>query len=73
MPTVIAVTAWKGFGYTLTLLAAAVLNISQSLYEAAEMDGGRRSSEICAYYGSGNMAYHQFLYCHHDHRCNADV
>ena len=39
MPTVIAVTAWKGFGYTLTLLAAAVLNISQSLYEAAEMDG----------------------------------
>lgn len=39
MPTVIAVTAWKGFGYTLTLLAAAVLNISSSLYEAAEMDG----------------------------------
>ena len=39
MPTVIAVTAWKGFGYTLTLLAAAVLNISQSLYEAAQMDG----------------------------------
>ncbi len=39
MPTVIAVTAWKGFGYTLTLLAAAVLNIPQSLYEAAEMDG----------------------------------
>lgn len=39
MPTVIAVTAWKGFGYTLTLLTAAVLNISASLYEAAEMDG----------------------------------
>lgn len=39
MPTVIVVTAWKGFGYTLTLLAAAVLNISASLYEAAEMDG----------------------------------
>ena len=39
MPTVIAVTAWKGFGYTLTLLTAAVLNISSSLYEAADMDG----------------------------------
>ncbi|MDE6406126.1 MAG: sugar ABC transporter permease [Lachnospiraceae bacterium] len=39
MPTVIAVTAWKGFGYTLTLMAAAVLNIPQSLYEAADMDG----------------------------------
>ncbi len=42
MPTVIAVTAWKGFGYTLTLLAAAVLNIPQSLYEAAQMDGAGR-------------------------------
>ncbi len=39
MPTVIVVTAWKGFGYTLTLITAAVLNISSSLYEAAEMDG----------------------------------
>lgn len=39
MPTVIVVTAWKGFGYTLTLLTAAVLNISASLYEAADMDG----------------------------------
>lgn len=39
MSTIIVVTAWKGFGYTLTLLAAAVLNISQSLYEAADMDG----------------------------------
>lgn len=39
MPTIIVVTAWKGFGYTLTLLAAAVLNISASYYEAAEMDG----------------------------------
>jgi multiple sugar transport system permease protein len=39
MPTVIAVTAWKGFGYTLTLLTAAILNISASLYEAAEIDG----------------------------------
>lgn len=39
MPTIIAVTAWKGFGYTLTLMVAAVLNISGSLYEAAKMDG----------------------------------
>jgi len=39
MPTVIAVTAWKGFGYTLTLLTAAILNIPSSLYEAAEIDG----------------------------------
>jgi multiple sugar transport system permease protein len=39
MPTVIVVTAWRGFGYTLTLLSAAALGISQSLYEAADIDG----------------------------------
>lgn len=39
MPTVILVTVWKGFGYTLTVLSAAALGVSQSLYEAAELDG----------------------------------
>ena len=39
MPTVIFVTVWKGFGYTLTLLSAAALGVSESLYEAAEIDG----------------------------------
>lgn len=39
MPTVISVTVWKSFGYTLTILSAAALGVSSSLYEAAEMDG----------------------------------
>jgi len=39
MPTIIAVTVWKGFGYTLTLLTAAILAMPQSLYEAADIDG----------------------------------
>ena len=39
MPTVILVTVWKGFGYTLTVLSAAALGVSNSLYEAAEIDG----------------------------------
>lgn len=39
MPTVVFVSVWKGFGYTLTLLSAAALGVSQSLYEAAELDG----------------------------------
>lgn len=39
MPTVILVTVWKGFGYTLTVLSAAALGVSHSLYEAAELDG----------------------------------
>ena len=36
--TVIFVTVWKGFGYTLTILSAA-LGVPESLYEAAEIDG----------------------------------
>ncbi len=46
MPTIIVVTAWKGFGYTLTLLTAAVLNISASLYEAARIDGAKPWQEF---------------------------
>jgi len=39
MPTIIAITAWKGFGYTITLITAAMLGVPNSLYEAAEIDG----------------------------------
>lgn len=39
MPTIIAITAWKGFGYIITLLTAAILGIPVSLYEAADIDG----------------------------------
>ena len=39
MPNIIAVSAWKGLGYTLTLITAAILNVPSSLYEAADMDG----------------------------------
>lgn len=39
MPTVIFVTVWKNFGYTLTILSAAALNVPNSFYEAAELDG----------------------------------
>ncbi|MCR5031413.1 MAG: sugar ABC transporter permease [Lachnospiraceae bacterium] len=39
MGTVVAVSVWKNFGYTLTLLTAAALGVSSSLYEAAEIDG----------------------------------
>lgn len=39
MPTVIFVSVWKGFGYTLTILSAAALGIPNATYEAAEIDG----------------------------------
>jgi multiple sugar transport system permease protein len=39
MPTVALITIWKGFGYTVTLLSAAILMVPLSLYEAADIDG----------------------------------
>lgn len=39
MAMVIAITVWRNFGYTLTVLTAATLDISQALYEAADLDG----------------------------------
>lgn len=39
MPTIAIISVWKGFGYTITLLVAAILNVPESLYEAANLDG----------------------------------
>ncbi len=39
MVVIVIVTIWKNFGYTLTILSAAALDISPALYEAAELDG----------------------------------
>lgn len=39
MAMVIAITVWRNFGYTLTVLTAATLDIPVSLYEAADLDG----------------------------------
>lgn len=39
MPTVIAMTVWKNFGYTMSILVVGIQGISQELYEAAEIDG----------------------------------
>jgi multiple sugar transport system permease protein len=39
MPVIVFVTVWKNFGYTLTILSAAALGVSNSLYEAAAIDG----------------------------------
>lgn len=39
MAMVITVTVWRNFGYTLTIITAATLDVPSSLYEAAELDG----------------------------------
>ena len=59
MPTVIFVTVWKGFGYTLTILSAAALGVSESLYEAAEIDD--RAAEIFLCHNTRHTGYDRFL------------
>lgn len=39
MPTVIMASIWRGVGYYMIIYLAALQGISESLYEAAEMDG----------------------------------
>ena len=39
MAMVITVTVWRNFGYTLTIITAATLDVPASLYESAELDG----------------------------------
>lgn len=39
MAIVITITVWRNFGYTLTIITAATLDVPSSLYEAAELDG----------------------------------
>lgn len=39
MPTLIVISVWKNFGYTMTLLTAAIIDVPGYLYEAAEIDG----------------------------------
>jgi ABC-type sugar transport systems, permease components len=39
MPTVIAMTVWRNFGYSMVILIAGIQGIPQTYYEAAQMDG----------------------------------
>ncbi|MBB5077913.1 carbohydrate ABC transporter permease [Nonomuraea endophytica] len=43
LPSIIAMTAWRGFGFDMVVFLAALQGIPRELYEAAEVDGaGRR-------------------------------
>lgn len=42
MPTVILMTAWRNFGYSMVILVAGIQSIPRDLYEAAQMDGAGR-------------------------------
>jgi multiple sugar transport system permease protein len=42
MPSIIAMTVWKNFGFSMIILVAGMQSISTSYYEAAEIDGAGR-------------------------------
>lgn len=46
MGTVIAMTVWKNFGYTMSILVVGIQSISTTYYEAAKMDGASRVQQF---------------------------
>ncbi|MFT4006344.1 MAG: sugar ABC transporter permease [Lacrimispora sp.] len=46
MPTVIAMTVWKNFGYTMSILVVGIQGISESYYEASRCDGATRTQQF---------------------------
>jgi len=42
MPTLILITVWRSFGYTMVILIAAIHAIPETYYEAAQLDGAGR-------------------------------
>lgn len=46
MPTVILMTVWKNFGYTMSILVVGIQGISQSYYEAAQIDGAGKMRQF---------------------------
>lgn len=46
MPSIIMMTVWKNFGYTMIILVAGIQSIPVSYYEAAEIDGASQSSRF---------------------------
>lgn len=46
MPTVILMTVWKNFGMTMVILVAGIQGISQTYYEAAQIDGANKVKQF---------------------------
>ncbi|HZG83370.1 sugar ABC transporter permease [Paenibacillus sp.] len=46
MPTVAVMSVWKNFGFTMVILLAGIQGISESYYEAAEIDGASKMKQF---------------------------
>lgn len=48
MPTIVLITVWKNFGYMMIILVAGISGISNTYYEASEIDGASRIQQFFA-------------------------
>jgi multiple sugar transport system permease protein len=46
MATVIAMTIWKNFGYTMSILVVGIQSISKNYFEASEIDGASKVQQF---------------------------
>lgn len=46
MPTIVAVSIWKNFGFNMVILISGLLAIPSSYYEAADIDGASASAKL---------------------------
>lgn len=46
MDTVVVMTVWKNFGYTMSILIVGIQSISKSYYEASEIDGASKVQQF---------------------------
>ncbi|THF72879.1 carbohydrate ABC transporter permease [Cohnella fermenti] len=46
MPSVIALTVWRSFGYSMIILVAGIQSIPDSYYEAAQLDGAGKARQL---------------------------
>lgn len=46
MPTVILMTVWRNFGYSMIILIAGIQSIPQSYYESAQIDGANKVKQF---------------------------
>ncbi|HEY0827822.1 MAG TPA: sugar ABC transporter permease, partial [Bacilli bacterium] len=46
MPSIIVMTVWRSFGYSMIILVAGLQSIPQTYYEAAQIDGASRTNQF---------------------------
>lgn len=62
------ISSWASLGYTIIIYMAGLTNISDEIYEAAEIDGASALKKILCYHGSDAASNHVLLTYNHADR-----